>query len=1368
VEGTGSDVVNNFILSNSIFANTNLGIDLGGDGVTANDPGDTDVGANTLQNYPVLLTAISDGAGTTVNGTLNSLPNATYTVELYRNTSCHTSGFGEGKFFLGSANVSTDGGGNGAFTVPLPFTPIGQQISSTATDTSGNTSEFSQCVTVSVNETPTAVNQSLSTPEETGLPITLSGSDVDSPNLTFAIETSPNAGTLSAITGTTCNPSGGGSSCTASVTFTPHPNFTGGDGFTFTVSDDTDVSGFATVTVTVNPVPEPPVAKNDTASVLQDSGANTFLVQDNDFDPDHDPLTIVGFTQGTIGSVATSGGSTAIEYTPYSEESGTDSFTYTISDGDAGTADATATVNVTITTVLQTLTVNVTGPAGASGAIGTVTSSPAGIGGCSATSSPTACTADLAQGSVVTLTAAPDSGFGFGGWIGGGCTGVGTCVVAMDAAKSVTAAFVNEVFTLSIQPTGIGLEGSRVTAVETGTTVPLVIDCGRNCQEVLLSGTQVTLTAIPAVDADFAGWSGGGCAGTGDCTVIMTTDLTDIVATFVLNDLTCNPATEVCDSDGDGVPDSLELEFGTNPNSTDSDNDGIEDGPDTCKLTPNADNQADEDGDSRGGLLSLGDICDSDADNDGVEDKTILQTNPDGTLVFIGIPVSLGGDNCPLTYNQDQEDFDDDGQGDLCDLDADGDGFIRLVTTPHPFLPDVNRDGLTDPAGTDCNDTDPLDLPGSATCPTFDTAPPSSKGKTEDPALTDSDGDTLTDTQEAELGTDPNHPDTDNDGVTDGPDSCKLIPNPLSTWVDVNGVSHTDEQPDVDLDTLGDACDTDADADGVPDKDAGFVSIPPTQGGDNCSLTQNPTQADFDGDLLGDSCDSDADGDGVAVTDSPADCHDFNPDVNPNQLEVPDNGIDDDCNSGTPDSQFALVVKLVDPNDPTATNIMATWLPEDGREALLTATVVDQLGALSPQPPVTFTIVEVTAYPGTYTNDENIALVSDDFAPPVVAGNQATLIARDYGASITLQLEATVPLSDATVTLTHVVTIPPDRDGDRLPDAWEDDFGDLSPDGDIDTSVANTLIGDGLTNMAEYRGLKWQRLVPVASGEIGPADSHTYQTPTLLPDPAGVTFFRGNPRHKDLFVEYTGFENTAACECPFALGTGFANAEIDVHAMEAGTTPHPGRHNIDMVFASNDRTNPFPFTDGHTNKRGVRDWSWDTKGSSGIGTAEAYGANTTMYQVSFDGYMKDRTYTDGDGSGMLEPVDDVTVEDSNDNAVIDRVKGNSEDVDGNGVLDGDLYVAQSFNQALSVFDIDNDGNMELPMSLLPTNVDSAFEYTGMQVLKHTITHELGHAVGSNHTQDSLDMMYEFSNNWSRDSHLGASAAQMKVHNTPGP
>jgi hypothetical protein len=1045
-----------------------------------------------------------------------------------------------------------------------------------------------------------------------------------------------------------------------------------------------------------------------------------------------------------------------------------------MSDGDPGTADATATVHVSITTVFQTLTVEFTGPAGASTSIA---SSPAGISGCTATSPVVDCTGDFPQGSVITLTLESiDPGIVFDGWSGGGCSGTGTCVVGMDAVKTVTTSFVNEEFTLAVQPTGIGAQGSRITVVADGTTTPVLLDYGLTCQADLPSGTY-TINAIPSTDSAFGGWSGGGCSGFGDCQVNLTADLTDIIGTFGILDPNCNPATESClDSDGDGVPDSLEAEYGTDPNSTDSDADGIGDGPDTCKRTPNADNQADEDGDALSGEYSTGDVCDPDADNDGVEDK-VLSSEANGLLTFIAIAVSSGGDNCPLSENPNQADFDGDNIGDLCDLDADGDGFIRLVTTSIPHSPDVDRDGVDDPAGEDCDDTDPSVFPGTPTCPGSDPPPDPDDGEPTDPALTDSDGDGLTDAQETQLGTDPNNPDTDSDGVKDGPDGCKLLPNPLSTWVDINGVTHTDEQPNADLDIFDDACDTDTDADGIADKDPAFIVIPAPDG-DNCVFTPNPDQKDLDGDLIGDACDVDADGDGVAVTDNPADCNDQNPLVNPNQTEVMDNGIDDDCDPLSLDGEFTLALTLAaDPNPDGSPATLENWLPRDGRQATLTAIVKEGISPMPDQPPITFTVLSVTAYPGQYTNDENLGLTTPDFDTGI-AGPELTLTARDYGASITIQIDASVPLGDATVNLTHVVTLPQDSDQDLLPDAWETAFGDLKPDGDIDTSAGNTLIGDGLSNFAEYRGFMWQKLVldedltgdPSMVGQTA-ADGYTYQTPTLLPPSAGVTFFRSDPTHKDLFVEYRGFTPALPCQCPFALGTAFANAHIDVHALEWGTTPDPGRRNIDVVLATNQLADPFPFTDGHINKRGVRDWSWDTKGSSGIGTADVYGANTTMYQISFEGYLRDKTYTDGNENNVLDNVLNSNVEDKNDNGVNDRSKGKFEselNASGDTSLDGDLYVAQSFTQTLSAFDIDNDGHTELPMAVDPTKINQAFEYTPEHVLKHTITHELGHAVGSNHTQDSTDLMYEYSSNWSRDDTLGASAAQVKIHNTPGP
>lgn len=168
----------NAILSNSIFSNTGLGIDLNDDGVTANDTGDSDSGPNGLQNFPV-ITAVVPGVGfTTIQGTLNSTPNTSFLLQFFSNASCNS----EGQTFLGTAtpaNAVTDGTGNATFTVTVPtvVTP-GQLITSTATDVGppllvdgtrsaaprgvpavspGSTSEFSACFRVqgvSVTATP--------------------------------------------------------------------------------------------------------------------------------------------------------------------------------------------------------------------------------------------------------------------------------------------------------------------------------------------------------------------------------------------------------------------------------------------------------------------------------------------------------------------------------------------------------------------------------------------------------------------------------------------------------------------------------------------------------------------------------------------------------------------------------------------------------------------------------------------------------------------------------------------------------------------------------------------------------------------------------------------------------------------------------------------------------------------------------------------------------------------------------------------------------------------------------------------------------------------------------------------------------------
>jgi CSLREA domain-containing protein len=141
--GTG-----NRILFNSIHSNAELGIQLGaegGTGVTPNDPDDRDVGANTLQNFPGISSAVTFGASTTITGGLNSTPNQTFTLQFFSSPEPDASGFGEGKTFIGQLNnVTTNANGNRSFTfTPAQKVPVGWRVTATATGV-GGTSEFSR------------------------------------------------------------------------------------------------------------------------------------------------------------------------------------------------------------------------------------------------------------------------------------------------------------------------------------------------------------------------------------------------------------------------------------------------------------------------------------------------------------------------------------------------------------------------------------------------------------------------------------------------------------------------------------------------------------------------------------------------------------------------------------------------------------------------------------------------------------------------------------------------------------------------------------------------------------------------------------------------------------------------------------------------------------------------------------------------------------------------------------------------------------------------------------------------------------------------------------------------------------------------
>ncbi len=153
----------NEILQNSIDNNGGLGIDLGAPGVLPNDPGDVDSGiGNEGQNYPDLTDANVAAGDLTVDGTIDSMAlfsgnPAHYSVELFASPACDTpGGNGEGRTFIGNTGVVVDGAGHATWQITDNGTSVtpGQVVTATATDEDGNTSEFSQCFTVTNVVTP--------------------------------------------------------------------------------------------------------------------------------------------------------------------------------------------------------------------------------------------------------------------------------------------------------------------------------------------------------------------------------------------------------------------------------------------------------------------------------------------------------------------------------------------------------------------------------------------------------------------------------------------------------------------------------------------------------------------------------------------------------------------------------------------------------------------------------------------------------------------------------------------------------------------------------------------------------------------------------------------------------------------------------------------------------------------------------------------------------------------------------------------------------------------------------------------------------------------------------------------------------------
>lgn len=160
------------------------------------------------------------------------------------------------------------------------------------------------------------------------------------------------------------------------------------------------------------------------------------------------------------------------------------------------TMDRTRSVTAVFTGPGFRLDVTVTGS-------GVVVSAPDGV------ACPPDCDGTFGAGSTVSLTPLPAAGWAFAGW-SGDCAGTGPCAVTIDRARAVGALFSQGTFPLDVAVTGPGVV----------TSAPAGIACPTDCTEPFAGGRMVTLTAVPAAGALFAGWEGD-CAGTGTCTVTM-------------------------------------------------------------------------------------------------------------------------------------------------------------------------------------------------------------------------------------------------------------------------------------------------------------------------------------------------------------------------------------------------------------------------------------------------------------------------------------------------------------------------------------------------------------------------------------------------------------------------------------------------------------------------------------------------------------------------------------------------------------------------------------------------------------------------------------------------------------------------------
>ncbi len=465
-----SSTIRAALLGNAIHGNGSLGIDLGENGVTNNDAGDVDTGANGLQNFPILTGITRATTNSTVRGRLNSTPFRSFLVQFFASSSPDPSGHGEGQRFLGELIVSTDNNGdvrdaegNLGFAHTIDgVLPLFDAVTATATlleDTDNNpgtpdsptlTSEFGPVFLTPVIQFPATAfafdedagqaivtvtrggntagavavllnitGGTASEPDDYTQPVSLlvsfaagetsktavfsirdDGLSEGTENITLALSNPTNGADLGSQrtavvvivdneppnteapialddeftvhedTNSAINPLLNDSDAESVLEFTatgfgslqlvtlpahgslsivsgqmryaPEADYSGPDSFTYRASDGTFTSDVATVSITVLPANDPPVAQDDTVEAFKDTPA-TFNVLANDTDPDNDTLEVIAVSTPQFGTASINPDNT-IAYQPAPGSLDSDTFTYTARDAAGVTATATVLV----------------------------------------------------------------------------------------------------------------------------------------------------------------------------------------------------------------------------------------------------------------------------------------------------------------------------------------------------------------------------------------------------------------------------------------------------------------------------------------------------------------------------------------------------------------------------------------------------------------------------------------------------------------------------------------------------------------------------------------------------------------------------------------------------------------------------------------------------------------------------------------------------------------------------------------------------------------------------------------------------------------------------------------------------------------